>query len=190
MVSLDFQICISNCCNNLTITDLTYLYSVDNTGGWGAPNTELADIVSATINVITPSNDSYTIDILTEIQAQSQITIDPLQIGMVDVIEDGVYRFYININIGTEESPEYVSYEETKLFYCNIGKEVHKMIGNFNLDGCCKPCAKNNPYDKMLLTWSYFLTLQNAACCGKIDTFNKLLTTLNKLVSYKPCKNC
>lgn len=190
MVSLSFQICINDCCNSLTVLDTTYLYSPNNLTGWGTPNTNLEDIVSATLNVITPNNDCVTLDILTEIQAQSPITVDPIDLGFTDVILDGVYRFYVNINIGTEEEPEYITYETTKLFYCNINKKISNLIGTLDINGCCKPCKTGNAFDKVLLAWTYFQTLKNAACCGKIDTFNKLLTILNKLIDSKPCKNC
>jgi hypothetical protein len=190
MVSLDFQICISNCCNSLTVLDLTYSYSPDNLTGWGAPNTNLEDIVSATINVITPDNDSITLDILAEIQAEEAITITPTDLGFTDTILDGVYRFYVSINIGTLEEPVYVTYEKTHLFYCNVNKKIDNLIGTLDINGCCKPCATGNAFDKVLLIWTYFLALKNSACCGKVENFKKLLTILNKLLDSKPCKNC
>lgn len=188
MVTLDFQICLSDCCKQLDILDITNYYSPDNLGGWGTPNTELANIVDATLEIISPDNILYSFDILTEVQAEDYITILPTALGYTESIPDGVYRFYVRINIGTAEAPIYITYEETKLFYCNVQNKFKNLVGT--IDPCKKVCCGKNPFDDVLLIWTYMLALENAACCGKIDKFEKLLETINRLLNSKPCKNC
>ena len=56
-LSPKISICIKDNCRQLVFTDTTATYNAStNTGGWGTPNLELADVTSATISVTIPEH--------------------------------------------------------------------------------------------------------------------------------------
>lgn len=185
-LELSYQVCLQECCKEIQLTDITYDYSPDNLGGWGAPNDDRGSVVEATLLLTDPNGTDYSIDITTEVQNDEVIVITSDEIGLsagVD-IPSGVYYFTISVDTGT-----ITTFDCTKLFYCIEAKAINKLIGEFDPCDICK-CEQGDELQDILDIWTYFLVLQNAACCGKIDKFNELLEIINQLLGSNPCSNC
>jgi hypothetical protein len=190
MLQTSFNICIKDCCKAFSIYDTTYLYSSDNLTGWGFPNAVRTDVVEANLVVTTPSLDLYVIDITSEVIADTEIIVSPIDLGMGEEVESGLYIFTFSVNTGTIEEPVWITYETNKLIYCLEEKKIRNLFGTAKLSkGCCSECDKKNIED-LLNLWTYLEVLKNAACCGKVEKFKEILAIINQLLNSKPCTNC
>lgn len=186
-LELSYQICQQECCKQIQITDITYQYSADNLTGWGVPNDTRASVTAASL-IITYSGVDYTIDITTEVQNDTVITITSSQVGQgADAeIVSGEYSFTITV---TANGTDY-TFDETKLFYCTEEKAFSKLLGEFNPNGCGCGCSEEEGLHNILDIWTYLMVLKDAACCGKTDKFTELLEIINRLLGDNPCSNC
>lgn len=186
-LELSYQVCLQECCKQIQITDTTYLYSVDNLGGWGYPNDLRSSVVSATLLLTDPNSVDYTIDITAEVLADDVIVITSDEIGLTadTEIPSGIYYFTITVDTGTE-----YTFDITKLFYCTEEKRFHKLMGEYNPTDCGCGCSEDKTLEKILDIWTYLQVLKDAACCGKTDKFTELLEIINTLLGDNPCSNC
>lgn len=186
-LELSYQVCLQECCKQIQITDTTYLYSVDNTGGWGYPNESRSDVVSATLVITDAAGVDYTIDVTTEVQSDSVIVITSDEVGLAADVEitSGVYYFTLTVDTGTE-----YTFDTTQLYYCTEAKAFSNLLGTFNPSKCGCRCSKEQSLQNILNIWTCLQLLKNAACCGKVDKFTELLEIINQLLGNNPCSNC
>lgn len=193
-LELSINICQSRDCTGLEFTETTGAYNAtSNTTGWGAPNADLGDVVTATLTI---SGDEMSSDSVFDMVAEGFPTDDSdvifdisnadLSFGAASPITDGVYEFLYEITTAT------TSYEVSvvKLFYCNIQCQVNSMLADLQVsDPDCNDCTKEESSKEALLAWTYLQSLKHAAECGDESRFTKILKILRKIVLNQDC-NC
>lgn len=187
-LELSYSVCITSCCKEISITDSTGDYDAStNTTGWGTPNLERGDVTDASLVITDADGYDYTIDVTTEVQDGTDITVTSDLIGLAAGVDitSGVYYFTLTVTDGVDT----YYFDVTKLFYCTEEKAFQALVGTFNPDSCTC-CSGHSTMDDILDIWVYMLALKNAACCGKVDKFTELLEIINQLLGHNPCSNC
>jgi hypothetical protein len=188
-LELNIQICTSGC-SSFLFSELTGAYSTVNTTGWGAPNPEIVDAVSATLEITTPSEITYTFDLYDDFpttDSTQSYEVTGSVLGMSDSLTDGKYTFVYTVVTEDDESVQ-TTYSITKQLFtiCSVECCVNRMLLDIEDLNCdCNKVAK----DKYLEAYTLLLALKHASTCGNEDTVNDLLTTINKLCTSN-CKNC
>lgn len=189
MLSLNFDLCVTDACTQIRFTETTGFYSTTNTGGWGAPNITLGDVVTATL-AITPygSTTTYTINV----EATSLFPTDnssftyniPLSlIGNPTSIVDGQWLFVYTVTTAS------ATYTKTiyKYFYCNTECCVTSMLPDVDTCDCCKETTE---YKNYILAWTHLQSLKKAAACGDETNFTAIKKIIDKLCLNSGCKTC
>lgn len=189
MLSLKFDLCVTDACTQIRFTETTGFYSTTNTGGWGAPNITLGDVVTATL-AITPygSTTTYTIDV----EATSLFPTDnasftyniPLSlIGNPTSIVDGQWLFVYTVTDATDTYTKSIY----KYFYCNSECCVTNMLPDVDTCDCCK---ETTDYKNYILAWTQLQSLKKAAACGDEANFTAIKKIIDKLCLNNGCKTC
>lgn len=185
---LNFSICTSKDCKSLVFTETTGAYSINNTSGWGLPNPIIADALTAILEITTPNNQIFTINLYNTFPTtNSTITenITNLDLGLISSskFNDGLYIFKYTV---TTASNTYTQTIE-KLLYCNASCCVDKMFSLIKDPSC--DCSKDS-VDKAMKAYTLLTTLKYAAECGNTSVFSSILDGLNKLCLNNNCSNC
>ena len=183
MLTPDFKICQKRC-DEIQFTDITGDYDAStNTGGWGTPNTERADVTSSFLTVEDSNGAIYTVDITADVIAgTTEICIPSSSFGITGDFADGIYVFTWTVS---DAVAQYVQCREVFLF-CQAKCKVKKLIAGIDSSSCK---CDNNSTDRALLAYAMLLGLEYAACCYKIEKFNDLLQAICD-ISESNCKNC
>lgn len=169
---------ISNNCKSLIIKDVTGIYNVtSNVGGYGGSNIIVSNIISSTINIITP-NTSYQINNpvglpTDDINFEYNTSVIPLPIS------DGIY--IIEYILTDDNDIIYTTGQKYFVFTCNIRCCVQKMfrdITKLKCD-CNNPLVKNALYAQALLDG-----LDANVNCGNITIVNEILIKLNQICGF------
>lgn len=192
MLGLNFNVCVVNGCTQLRFTETTGYYSTANTTGWQTPNTQIGNIVSATLT-ITPygSTTSYTLDLFATTlfpTYNTAFTYDiPLSsIGNPTSITDGKWLFEYTVVDDTD-----VTYTKSiyKYFYCNLECCIDKMLPKVDINNCdC--CVPTLEYKKYIIAWTYLESLKKAAACGDEANFTAIKKIIDKLCLNNGCVTC
>ncbi len=190
-VSLDFDVCVNNSCDTLTITETTGAYSATNLTGWGAPNATTASITSAYLQITDPSGGVYTLNILSSGFPSSnpsfEYDIPNGSIGSPSSIEDGNWKFFLYYTDGTTTYQKVRNY----LFYCNTECCVQELLADIEVTDC--DCCKQEDIDKInnyTKAKTFLEALKNAARCFQVSNFESIQAVLTKLCRNSTCKNC
>lgn len=190
-ISLNFDICLNNACDTLTITETTGAYSATNTGGWGSPNATTGSITTALLQVTPPTGGPYTIDLLTEGFPSSnpsfEYDIPNSSIGSPTTIADGKWTFFLYYTDGTNVYQKVRNY----LFYCNTECCVQELLADIEVSDC--DCCKQEDIDKInnyTKAKTFLEALKNAARCFQVSNFESIQSVLTKLCKNSNCKNC
>lgn len=188
-LQLNFSTCVINACTEIRFTETTGVYSSANTGGWGTPNIDLSDAVTATL-AITPygSTTTYTLDLLaTTLFPTDNISFTydiPLSdIGSPTSIVDGQWLFVYTITDATDTYTKSIY----KYFFCNSECCVTSMQPDIDTCDCCK---ETSDYKNYILAWTQLQSLKKAAACGDSDNFTAIKKIVDKLCLNSGCKTC
>lgn len=189
-LELSFTIAEDCNCKQLTFTDNTVTYNVDtNPGGWGTPNSDIADCHLGYLVITDPNGTVTTID-LVETGDFPNSTSEALIILNTDLgftddekLPDGVWKFVLSY-YGDDINDLIASSTVWKMFLCQAECCVSKMFAALPLTDCnCDSVKLDNAIfaDKMLTTLKY------AAKAGNTNKFTNLLTLVNNLCSNSEC---
>lgn len=185
---LNFEICQSSDCQDLSFSETTGAYNATyNVGGYGSPNITLGSVITAVLTSTSPDGTIYTTNLFTHGFPTDDLTDDSYVISLTGdtALEDGKWTFTYTI---TTESATYTK-TITKLLYCNAKCCVAEMLSALQLLDCdC--CDKDLDYENYVKAWTFLQSLINAAECGDINSFTKILKIINKLCKNKACKTC
>lgn len=189
-LQLNFSTCVINGCTQIRFSETTGLYSTANPGGWGVPNIQTSDAVTATL-AITPygSTTTYTIDLLATTlfpTDNTSFTYDiPLSsIGNPTSILDGQWLFVYTITDATDTYTKSIY----KYFYCNLECCVSNMLAALDLS--CDCCKDSTEYKNYILAWTQLQSLKKAAACGDETNFTAIKKIIDKLCLNSGCKTC
>lgn len=169
--------------------------AVSNLGGWNAPNSLLADALTAKVVVYIPGATvgveinlfTSSFPTITTTQAYN-ITPAALGLGSDAILPDGVYTLQYIVTGTAPVGPVPFSYNSSETFVIITAAQccVDKMF--LALDPCGCKCGDDA---LMRAFWAQALLEQAkaAACCGQINNFNTLLEQVNKICSGG-CKTC
>ncbi len=187
-LQLSANICQSVDCKSLQFTETTRAYdATTNPTGWGTPNIDLSDAVTATLTV---TSEDMPEDSVFDLLAEGFPTDDEdliftmsnedLNFGLANTITDGSYNFLYEV---TTDSQSY-SVSVDVLIYCNVKCAVYNMLANLQVK--CHDCHVED-VKEALLAWTYLQSLIHAALCGDKSRFEKILKILNKITINQDC---
>lgn len=182
---LNFEICQTNACKDLVFSETTGVYDATyNIGGYGTPNIETTDVLTAVLTITDPTGTNTDIDLFTHGFPQSDITADGYTITSTTALPDGKYLFTYTITTLTETYTKVI----TQLICCQSECCVTQMRANLNLN--CDACDKVVAYQDYLKAWTFLESLKAAATCGDVTSFTSLLKVISKLCKNNDCKTC
>jgi len=185
------SVCSLNACSTLRIKEITGLYnSIKNLYGWGSPNPGVADALTATLEITSPSGTVTTIDVLSQLPNPyveafyfTDISITP---------EDGEWT--IQYIITTTDGKVIYTYSNilrtflTCSVRCCIDKIHAKVLNNYEDCGC--GCTNISELEqKVNFMESLYDTMMSTNSCNNSDTRDKILTQLQRLCKLEKC-NC
>ena len=185
------RLCLANNCTDLTFYELTGVYNaITNIGGYGSPNKELNQIVSANLSIVSPDNTTYNIDMTNYNFPSSNIdfnTIIDLSLLSRTSIEDGYWQFIYTLvdNVSTTHVVTMGYY-----FYCNIECCVSKLLNKIALNDSLSSKLEINKINEYTKAKVFLESLKNAANCFNTANFNVIKSYLNKICSNSGCKTC
>lgn len=188
------NVCVKTACSVLTFSDTTGAYNVTtNPGGYGAPNPEVGDFVTATLKIIAPSGTEYNLDLIAlsagfpTDNVDFQYTIPSASIGNRTIIEDGYWQFIYTINDGSDT---YIA-SKTSIFTCNTNCCVNSMLLNIDAENSSIYNVTNNKRIAEYVKAKAFLdSLKYYAFCGNLDKFTNIKLVLDKICAKSGCKTC
>jgi len=194
MVSLKFNICQENNCRDISFIEETGRYSASNETGFGTPNTNVGDILTALLQSTSPSGVVYNTNLL--LQGFPTISADMDQVINLNnqSLEDGAWKFTYIITYSYENPSGAITVETysktiNKLFYCNSQCCVDNMLANLDIKDCdC--CKDTKEFEDYLKTSVFLQALKEAAKCGDVDNFTSIKKIIDKLCKNSKCKTC
>jgi len=188
-LNLNFDTCVINNCNSIKFTETTGVYSVSNTGGYGAPNITLGSVLTAVLEVTDPGDVVTNLNLFTHGLPSSNLSFsysfDAIDLGLNNII-DGKWKFKYTITTAS------ATYTLTKnvLFYCNMKCCVTQTLSDLVLTDCTDCNNSNKDYDNYIKLSTFFDSLKKAAECGSVSEFTKIKKIIDKLCKNKDCKTC
>jgi hypothetical protein len=187
-----------NCdAQSIKFTETTGEYSPSNVGGWNAPNTNIATITSAVINVQVP--DSTTLQpgatvipinvagFMPSDNPSSFYNILNSSLGYTNgKLPDGAYIINPVYSDGTSTFKEDVSGTNWKLFYQNAACDLQKLNSmiKWNNSGCCD----NKLLDIFLDVNSRLLAMCASWCCkNPLEALQRLMEAKKILAKALNC---
>ncbi len=186
------NLCLANGCQVLTFKDTTGAYSVSNPTGYGTPNPEIVDFVSAVLTVIAPDETEYEIDLFADsfptVDVDQEYEIDLDDLGSRTSIEDGYWSFiYTIVTAGA------VTYTATfgAIFLCNARCCVQRILLKIDENKFGTTDKQNQKYINNYLKAKAILdTLTYYAYCGNLDKFDNIKLVLDKMCNNIDCTTC
>jgi hypothetical protein len=185
------SVCLDSACDTITITETTGIYDASsNVGGYGAPNIATSDIDSAVLTIISPSEQTYTINLFDNSFPSSNTSysyeIPMSELGNRTSIEDGYWQItYTLVDGGTTYTAN-----GSKVFFCNAKCCVARLLAAIEPDEC--DCNEQNikRIENYTKARTFLSSLENAANCFNIDRFDTIKAILDKLCRNTSCKTC
>jgi len=191
---INFDVCLDNACDTLTLTETTGAYSASNLTGWGAPNEIISNITVALLQVTSPSGTVSTIDLLSPVSGLPSsnpslaYTILNADLGNITTVEDGHWQFLLHYRTAGGTIYQKV---RNYLFYCNTECCVQELLADIEITDC--DCCKQEDIDKInnyTKAKTFLESLKNAARCYQVSNFESIQAVLTKLCRNSTCKNC
>ena len=190
-MALSLKICVTQPdCKTLSITEDTGVYALANTGGWGTPNPEIADALTATIS-IEKRNEDGTYDTAVVIDAYPtlpNITDTAFEItgfdysGAVDsTFADGIYNITYDVT-GDDGAPFESTVSKVVALTCNIDC-CYKKLGVKAAKANCGEDTKNKYKEMSILMF----TLNSAKKCGNVISLQNQIDLLTKICNRTGC---
>jgi len=189
---LNFEICQSSDCTELTFVETTGAYAVTtNENGWGTPNPATAYATSAILTIELSSGNTYSIDLFAtgnfptdDTTFEYLITSSVIGGASGSAIADQIIKFTYTVVDGKGDEYHQVI---SQAFYCQAQCCVMSMFANLDLD--CDGCNEDK-MNKALKAYALLKGLIYSANCGNSTYFNNILTQVNKLCLNTNCQNC
>lgn len=188
----NITVCLKSNCTELEFTETTGIYNAStNVGGYGTPNVNTTDIISANLLVIAPDDTEYNINMTLHDFPNSDNTIEYqlslVNIGNRDKIEDGYWQFVYTLTDDDE-----VEYTVTKsyFFYCNAQCCVYTMLSTISVDALSTDELNNSKITNYQRVKTLLDSLKNASNCANETQFNKIKTLILKLCRNSSCRTC
>jgi hypothetical protein len=191
-LSPKIKICLASDCTTLTFSDITGIYNSQTTvGGYGTPNPEINDFVSANLKVISPSNNEYTIDLFgtgdfptTNKDLKYTINLEDLERTS---IEDGYWEFMYTL---LDDNNNTFTYNISYYFYCNSKCCADKMLSKIDLTDNLFKKENKEKMDTYTQVKVLLASLINSAECFNENNFNNIKKEINKLCKNINCNTC
>ncbi len=186
-IELKLKVTQSDSGTQAILVEKTGVYSLANTGGWGAPNPPHTDAETATV-AISKRNENGTysnptvVDIFTTNPNidESETKISAEDAGVGETFADGIYKFLYTVT-RTTATPFSVSVEVIVPFTHDIDccyQEKSEEVSRCN----CACDEVDTEFTRIALN----IRLMNAAfCCGNLDQVQGYIDYITKL-----CDNC
>ncbi len=186
-------LCVQSGCTELTFSETTGAYdSVTNTGGYGSPNINIADVANAVLRITSPDDTICDIDVkdLSDFPTTNEdfeYSIDLADLEDRTSIEDGYWQFSYRVTDGAS-----TLYEGTKayFFYCNSNCCVERLLAGIEVDECMCSESTSKKIENYTLARTMLQSLKAASSCSNVTNFNKIKTLLAKLCRSTGCKTC
>lgn len=195
-LTLKFSICESSDCKSFVFTELTGLYNVTtNITGWGSPNPETTDAVSATLKITRGDGQIFNIDMKNLYSYPSSDTTYSTIIPQTSFgysssqkIPDQIMTLQYIIEINNGEDPVYtVSQTIYQTFNCQIKCCILSMP--LKIDWSCQSCSSDS-VDDFLQAYALYHSMLANGRIGNITQYNNELNQLQKICNGAGCKNC
>lgn len=191
-LSLQFTICSTGNCQSFDFTETTGVYDPTvNTGGWGAPNVNIATALTATLEIKQPDNSIVTIGTsilypLFPSDANDTITISNILMGLSSdaTLQQGKYTMTYTVT-GDDGTPWVYSTTSIVMIYCTAQCCVLTMAGNVRVSSDCD--CKNKTLSAFNESFAYLEALKAAMECGKSNKAQSILDHLNEVCSGSGC---
>lgn len=181
-----FAFKISKSGTSIKCKDVTGPYSASNTGGYGAPNAAIGDIVSSSVIITTPAGLSYTVTgVASNVYNETNITLVQLGFPVGSTIADGVYGAeFTLVTAGatyTYTTQFFITYNVECCFEKAQAEEVFSLTKSCSCGG-----ERSKTADYFYIIWS----ANKAFYCGKIETAKALLAYLQTACQTLSCTTC
>lgn len=195
-LELKINLCTQSKCSILMFSEKTGVYNaLTNTTGYGSPNSLVSDINTAVLSITGPDNITYNINLFSTGNFPTSNTNFTYSIPLSSInrtiIEDGLWTFIYKISTTAGSPPTFYTVTLEKLFTCNANCCVEAQLASLTNDLIsCNTCdikAKRDAYNQSKVVLD---SLNSAAMCGSTESFNNLLSILNKLCKKSICKTC
>ena len=177
--------CLKNTCSVISISDVTGIYHVSNNPtGWGSPNAQGADVLTATITITNPDGIEQIVDVSSQIPdpVTGDFTFEDITLSDY---KDGVTSLNYTIITSTDT---YRAYAET-LLICNTRACVEKMWATVACKSCAGNCDLSSLIDDANLAEGLLNGLNSSASCCNKDCVNRVLEAIEQLCAFENC-NC
>lgn len=190
-VSLSINVCQDCRLDRLLFYELTGAYAASNTGGWGAPNVDLADADSATLTLTGHDGTQYDpIDLIAEFPSTDTtqafaITSTDLGLTASTPIPGGIWIADYQVTGISGGAP--FNYKARRIFavLCSVQCCVdEKMSAVDPLCGCTSGAQKRNIQAMIALEG-----IRASIACGKVSQARSLYDRLSAICNNN-CKNC
>jgi len=192
-LGIDFCVTQQPACKYLSFKDETGVYdAVYNTGGYGSPNPNTTDALTATLVVILPDNTTtgtinlFPLNMPDTSGIEIYITNTMLGLGS-DSLPNGIYTWTYTVtgNNGTD----FTATKTIKTFVdCQAQCCVDKMFCQVELSTC--DCCANNKLDSALIAQGWLDSANHAFNCGKPKLAKQLLKKVEQLCTLIKCSSC
>lgn len=187
MTITNFDLCQSSDCASLVFKDITGAYSTDSPYGYGTPNSDITDataIVRITLADLTVHEISLDGFPTTDKTKEYKIESTDLGYDSGKSIPDQIIQ--IEYIVTLDDDSELIQYGEQAL-YCNINCCIKSMVKDIDIE--CDECSKSSK-DKYIDALLGLAGLKYSADCGDKITFNKVLSSLQRICQNTECSNC
>lgn len=190
----NISFCTRDNCKILKLSDITGTYSATNTGGWGAPNSALADVTEAIISVLLPDETlAVEFDVVATVTAATiidgefildQLTMEDFGLDSDTKFPDGIYEITYTI---TEGGTEYTKSIKT-FSVCQVSCCIEKMKTKFQEKLECD-CGWEVFFMNYLKAKALLDGAKRAFGCGNDTKAENILESIEKLCNASNC-NC
>jgi hypothetical protein len=177
--------CLKNKCSDISITDTTGVYNVtDNPGGYGTPNDEGSEVISAILDITLPDGSVVTEDVTSQIPDTVTGDIEFNDISIPNYT-DGVISILYTVNAASGT----YTYTYTALFTCKARACVDNMWADVACRTCSGSCDLADIIDDANLAEGLLRGLESGAVCCDNACITKILNSITRLCNWNDC-NC
>ena len=186
-INLKFKICESSNSSSIYFTDQTGSYdAVDNAAGWGAPNEETTDVITATLILKSPSGVLYpSVDMNALGFPRTNTTAKNIKATDIDsglsLFEDGFWTVTYTVTTLTGTYTQTQSF----FFYSQSKKEVCSLISKMHIDDCS--CSSEEVTQALQMN-AYLTAIGYSVSLGDIASTLRIFEALKNLIKCSICK--
>jgi hypothetical protein len=190
-MALTLKICVEQPnCKTVKVTEVTGVYALANTGGWGTPNPTIADALTAEISIEKRKEDGAYENavVIDAFPTLPNITETPFSITGGDyngvansTFADGIYKLTYEVT-GDDGSPFTADVEKIVALTCNIECCYQKLADKAAKESCGEDVKKR--FEEMSILMR---SLKAAKECGNVFSIQNQIDYLTKLCAKCGC---